>query len=84
MSDAEQFDVEMGSVQEPDNRSEATDRELFEQYLEQDFDLDLPGRGDLREGVIVEIRPTELLVNVAANAMALYPNLIWRGSTRSL
>jgi len=73
MSDAEQFDVEMGGVQEPDNRSEATDLELFEQYLEQDLDLDLPGRGDLREGVIVEIRPSELLVNVGSKRDGVVP-----------
>ena len=66
MSDAEQFDDGMGGVQEPDYGSEASDLELFEQYLEQDLDLDLPGRGDLREGVIVEIRPSELLVNVGS------------------
>lgn len=81
MSDAEQFDVEMGGVQEPDDRPEsqpdtqtaATDLELFEQYLEQDLDLDLPGRGDLREGVIVEIRPTELLVNVGSKRDGVVP-----------
>jgi small subunit ribosomal protein S1 len=84
MSDAEQFDVEMGGVQEPDDQSpatrmssgvdsEATDLELFEQYLEQDLDLDLPGRGDLREGVIVEIRPSELLVNVGSKRDGVVP-----------
>lgn len=73
MSDAEQFDVEMGGVQEPENQSEATDLELFEQYLEQDLDLDLPGRGDLREGVIVEIRPSELLVNVGSKRDGVVP-----------
>jgi len=73
MSDAERFDVEMGGVQEPDNRSEATDLELFEQYLEQDLDLDLPGRGDLREGIIVEIRPSELLVNVGSKRDGVVP-----------
>jgi small subunit ribosomal protein S1 len=73
MSDAEQFDVGMSGVQEPGNRSEATDLELFEQYLEQDLDLDLPGRGDLREGVIVEIRPSELLVNVGSKRDGVVP-----------
>jgi small subunit ribosomal protein S1 len=73
MSDAEQFDVDMGGVQEPGNTSEATDLELFEQYLEQDLDLDLPGRGDLREGVIVEIRPSELLVNVGSKRDGVVP-----------
>src|SRR5215203_5903053 len=73
MADAEQFDVEMGGVQEPDNQTEASDLELFEQYLEQDLDLDLPGRGDLREGVIVEIRPSELLVNVGSKRDGVVP-----------
>jgi small subunit ribosomal protein S1 len=72
-ADAEQFDVEMGGVQDPDNAREATDLELFEQYLEQDLDLDLPGRGDLREGVIVEIRPSELLVNVGSKRDGVVP-----------
>ena len=72
-ADAEQFDVETGGVQEPDNAREATDLELFEQYLEQDLDLDLPGRGDLREGVIVEIRPSELLVNVGSKRDGVVP-----------
>ena len=73
MSDAEQFDEGVGGVQEQDNGSEATDLELFEQYLEQDLDLDLPGRGDLREGVIVEIRPSELLVNVGSKRDGVVP-----------
>ena len=73
MSDAEQFDDGMGGVQEPDYGSEASDLELFEQYLEQDLDLDLPGRGDLREGVIVEIRPSELLVNVGSKRDGVVP-----------
>lgn len=73
MSDAEQFDDEMGGVQQPENQSEATDLELFEQYLEQDMGLDLPGRGDLREGVIVEIRPSELLVNVGSKRDGVVP-----------
>ncbi len=52
---------------------QTSDMELFEQYLEQDLDLDLPGRGDLREGVIVEIRPTELLVNVGSKRDGVVP-----------
>lgn len=73
MPDAEQFDDGMGGVQEPDYGTEASDLELFEQYLEQDLDLDLPGRGDLREGVIVEIRPSELLVNVGSKRDGVVP-----------
>ncbi|MCB0061055.1 MAG: S1 RNA-binding domain-containing protein [Caldilineaceae bacterium] len=44
----------------------ASDLELFEQYLEAGQDFDLPERGDLRVGVIVEVRPHELLVNVGS------------------
>ncbi len=43
-----------------------SDLELFEQYLDADTDFDLPERGDLRRGVIVEVRPHELLVNVGS------------------
>ena len=51
----------------------AADLELFEKYIEEDLELDLPGRGDLREGVIVEIRPSELLVNVGSKRDGVVP-----------
>lgn len=51
----------------------ASDLELFEQYLDADTDFDLPERGDLREGVIVEIRPNELLVNVGSKRDGVIP-----------
>lgn len=73
MSDAEQFNVEPGATRDPGNSEQASDLELFEQYLEQDLDLDLPGRGDLREGVIVEVRPSELLVNVGSKRDGVVP-----------
>ena len=50
-----------------------SDLELFEQYLDADTDFDLPERGDLREGVIVEIRPHELLVNVGSKRDGVVP-----------
>jgi len=43
-----------------------SDLEIFEQYLDADTDFDLPERGDLRKGVIVEVRSHELLVNVGS------------------
>jgi small subunit ribosomal protein S1 len=46
---------------------------LFEKYLSEGMDLDMPGRGDLREGVIVEIRPSELLVNVGSKRDGVVP-----------
>ena len=51
----------------------SADLELFERYLNEDIDLDMPGRGDLREGVIVEIRPSELLVNVGSKRDGVVP-----------
>ena len=50
-----------------------SDLELFEQYLEADGDFDSPERGDLREGVIVEVRPSELLVNVGSKRDGVVP-----------
>jgi small subunit ribosomal protein S1 len=58
---------------EGSNAQGATDLELFEQYLNEGIDLDMPGRGDLREGVIVEIRPSELLVNVGSKRDGVVP-----------
>jgi small subunit ribosomal protein S1 len=55
------------------NAQGASDLELFEQYLNEGIDLDMPGRGDLREGVIVEIRPAELLVNVGSKRDGVVP-----------
>ena len=74
MSDAEQLnadahDLDDGTTQnskadettasEPAASDAPTDLELFEKYIEEDLDFDLPGRGDLREGMIVEVRPSE-------------------------
>ncbi len=73
MLDAEQFNAEMDDAQQSGEEQKSSDLELFEQYLEQDLDLDLPGRGDLREGVIVEIRPSELLVNVGSKRDGVVP-----------
>ncbi len=55
------------------NSQSASDLELFEQYLNEGIDLDMPGRGDLREGVIVEIRPSELLVNIGSKRDGVVP-----------
>jgi small subunit ribosomal protein S1 len=73
MADAEELNVEMSGEHTPGGAQHTSDMELFEQYLEQDLDLDLPGRGDLREGVIVEIRPSELLVNVGSKRDGVVP-----------
>ncbi len=66
---------EVGMTQAGENNyaQDATDREIFEKYLETDLDFDLPERGDLREGVIVEIRSNELLVNVGSKRDGVIP-----------
>ena len=61
------------SAQGGANGQAASDLELFEKYLSEDMDLDMPGRGDLREGVIVEVRPSELLVNVGSKRDGVVP-----------
>ncbi|GIV75183.1 MULTISPECIES: 30S ribosomal protein S1 [Caldilinea] len=58
----------------PNNEQQkSSDLQLFEQYLSEGIDLDMPGRGDLREGIIVEIRPTELLVNIGSKRDGVVP-----------
>ena len=65
--------VVMNQVSEPTHTQGASDLEIFEQYLDADTDFDLPERGDLREGVIVEIRANELLVNVGSKRDGVIP-----------
>lgn len=66
-------EVVMNQLGDPTHNQGASDLELFEKYLEADTDFDLPERGDLREGVIVEIRPNELLVNVGSKRDGVIP-----------
>ncbi|MEZ4735935.1 MAG: S1 RNA-binding domain-containing protein [Caldilineaceae bacterium] len=66
-------EVGMNQFEESNYPAEASDLEIFEKYLEADTDFDLPERGDLREGVIVEIRPNELLVNVGSKRDGVIP-----------
>ncbi len=61
------------SAQVSESTDTASDLELFERYIEEDLDFDLPSRGDLREGTIVEIRPSELLVNVGSKRDGVVP-----------
>lgn len=63
----------MNQLGEPTHTQSASDLEIFEKYLEADTDFDLPERGDLREGVIVEIKPNELLVNVGSKRDGVIP-----------
>ncbi len=68
MSEAESMETMAVS-----DAQKSSDLQLFEQYLNEGLDLDMPGRGDLREGVIVEIRPSELLVNVGSKRDGVVP-----------
>lgn len=70
MADSERVDKQNEGQ---DNSQGAADLALFEQYLEADKDFDAPERGDLREGVVVEIRPTELLVNIGSKRDGIVP-----------
>jgi len=52
---------------------EGADYDLFEQYLAEEDDLSVPERGDLREGIIVEVRSSEMLVNIGAKRDGVVP-----------
>jgi len=71
MSQSGQNNIETHTVDR--QAQDQSDLELFEQYLEADGDFDSPERGDLREGVIVEVRPSELLVNVGSKRDGVVP-----------
>ncbi len=53
--------------------TEGTDYDLFEQYLAEEDDLSLPERGDLLEGTIVEVRASEILINIGAKRDGVVP-----------
>ena len=80
-SDTEQPDVEQPRIAEIEqSTSEAStgstqtdDQEMWEKYIEEGLDLDIPARGDLREGIIVEVRPSEILVNVGSKRDGVVP-----------
>ncbi|MCB0114588.1 MAG: S1 RNA-binding domain-containing protein [Caldilineaceae bacterium] len=73
MIESERYSEGLHRFENPDDDQNAADRELFEQYLAGDEDLSLPERGDLREGMIVEIRSHEMLVNVGAKRDGVVP-----------
>ncbi|MCL4858511.1 MAG: S1 RNA-binding domain-containing protein [Caldilineaceae bacterium] len=70
MADSAHDDVEM---QDAGETQAQLDLEEFKKYLEADVDFDIPERGDLREGVIVEIRSHELLVNIGGKRDGIVP-----------
>jgi small subunit ribosomal protein S1 len=65
-------DAGVDAGEEP-GEEQQSDEMLFEQYLAEEEDLSLPERGDLREGVVVEVRPNELLVNIGAKRDGIVP-----------
>lgn len=74
ISESDQFGNEPENPEEEHASEERqADEMLFEQYLAEEEDLSLPERGDLREGVVVEIRPHELLVNIGAKRDGIVP-----------
>ncbi len=64
---------ETTDIAESETLDAPSDMELFEQYLDSDEDFDVPSRGDLREGTIVEVRPNELLVNIGVKRDGVVP-----------
>ncbi len=71
--DGERYTGDLHGFDNGESEQSAEDRELFEQYLAEEEDLSLPERGDLREGVIVEVRANELLVNIGAKRDGIVP-----------
>lgn len=56
-----------------EENSSLSNMEEFERYLDETDDFDLPRKGDLREGTIVERRPSELLVNIGVKRDGVVP-----------
>ena len=75
MSDIEQYEPTEEESPQPGGAAQESnpDLEEFERYLEEGLDLDMPTRGDLREGVIVEMRSSEILVNVGSKRDGVVP-----------
>ncbi len=64
--------------QAAEQAQQESDEALFAQFLEEGEGFELPEKGDLREGVIVDIhwdgdRPTEILVNIGAKRDGVVP-----------
>ena len=74
MSESEMIgDEAENSEVENASEEQQADEMLFEQYLAEEEDLSLPERGDLREGIVVEVRSNELLVNIGAKRDGIVP-----------
>jgi len=71
---AQEADIaQQADEEQPVDPEQQTDEMLFEQYLAEEEDLSLPERGDLREGIVVEVRSNELLVNIGAKRDGIVP-----------
>ena len=70
-ADEQEVDEQHADQQQTDQQQ--ADEMLFEQYLAEEEDLSLPERGDLREGIVVEVRSNELLVNIGAKRDGIVP-----------
>ena len=64
---------QQASEEQQASEDQQADEMLFEQYLAEEDDLSLPERGDLREGIVVEVRTNELLVNIGAKRDGIVP-----------
>lgn len=73
MSESDQFGDELERFEEKQDNEQQTDEILFEQYLAEEEALNLPERGELREGTVVEVRPNELLINIGAKRDGVVP-----------
>ncbi|MBV7329064.1 S1 RNA-binding domain-containing protein [Chloroflexi bacterium TSY] len=71
--DTAEMDTTKADAVEIDSSETTSDMELFEQYLEAEGDFDVPQKGDLREGTIVEVRSNELLVNIGVKRDGVVP-----------
>lgn len=64
----------MAEAEHPEGGEDHTsDLELFEQYLENDLALEQMDRGDLRKGTVIEIRPSELVVDIGSKRDGIVP-----------
>jgi small subunit ribosomal protein S1 len=73
LQQSEEPQSELTQGEEQQSEEQQADEMLFEQYLAEEEDLSLPVRGDLREGIVVEVRSNELLVNIGAKRDGIVP-----------
>jgi small subunit ribosomal protein S1 len=73
LQQSEEPQSELTQGEEQQSEEQQADEMLFEQYLAEEEDLSLPERGDLREGIVVEVRSNELLVNIGAKRDGIVP-----------